>query len=323
MIDFEKRLDPSLFELILQQPKNVSSTMLADHNRKLSGLDKTSDQSSSSSSSPSASSAKNNLLPPDANYDLTSVCKLNLMPNVRMMFAGNAAHRILLSDPSQSNAPGRQDTRLFSSEAQSQQTQSLSSSVGALNASFGSHLNSSGVWDMGMVPDIANATFLNASMGAAGEAFGFGDGTDLRPQGGNDGGGDEDDDVYGFSHPEILHSEPIDDIPLVAAPAQVSRLAINYARRAKRVDVKKLKANIWRDLCLGAGETERVEPESKMKEEKTFQDVLSQLPTVSSDRELEDVSVPYCFICLLHLANEKGLSIEATESGDLTIRQDS
>jgi len=35
---------------------------------------------------------------------------------------------------------------------------------------------------------------------------------------------------------------------LVAKPKKIKSLAINYARSAKRVDVKKLKDNIWKEL---------------------------------------------------------------------------
>lgn len=306
MIDFGKTLDPSLFELILQQPKNANSTMLADHNRQLSGADKNSDSPSTLSYSPPAHA---NLLPPDANYDLTSVCKLYLMPNVRMMFAGNAANKILLSDPSSLNVPGPSDAGPLLSETPMFQTNGAS----VFNTSS-NQLNSSGMWDLGMVPEIANASFLNSSM-----HYGGG--------GSNDEGaeGADDEDQYGFTNAEILHSEPIDDL-LVAAPMQVSRLTINYARRAKRVDVKKLKLNIWRDLCTRSGEPSRAKDMEKvvaesMEDKKTFQEVLDQLPSNSSDKELEDISVPYCFICLLHLANEKGLTIENTDSGDLLIHQ--
>jgi len=38
---------------------------------------------------------------------------------------------------------------------------------------------------------------------------------------------------------------------------------------------------------------------------------------------MDDISTSFCFICLLHLANEKGLVIEKTpEMTELTIRKD-
>jgi hypothetical protein len=44
-----------------------------------------------------------------------------------------------------------------------------------------------------------------------------------------------------------------------------------------------------------------------------FQDVIVHVPAESSAGALEDVSVHMCFICLLHLANEKGLVVKAHE----------
>jgi condensin complex subunit 2 len=44
-----------------------------------------------------------------------------------------------------------------------------------------------------------------------------------------------------------------------------------------------------------------------------FQEVIVSVPEQSAAGSLEDVSVHMCFICLLHLANEKGLVIKAKE----------
>lgn len=40
--------------------------------------------------------------------------------------------------------------------------------------------------------------------------------------------------------------------------------------------------------------------------------VLQEVPAVSAAGPLEELSVHMCFICLLHLANEKGLAITST-----------
>jgi len=44
-----------------------------------------------------------------------------------------------------------------------------------------------------------------------------------------------------------------------------------------------------------------------------FQDVIVHVPDESPAGALQDVSVHMCFICLLHLANEKGLVVRAQE----------
>ena len=54
-----------------------------------------------------------------------------------------------------------------------------------------------------------------------------------------------------------------------------------------------------------------------------FTDVINNLQTVYPKQAMADISTSYCFICLLHLANEKGLVINNAENFmDLTIRKD-
>jgi condensin complex subunit 2 len=54
-----------------------------------------------------------------------------------------------------------------------------------------------------------------------------------------------------------------------------------------------------------------------------FTDVMNGLQSVYSKSMMDDISTSYCFISLLHLANEKGLLINKTESlTDLDIRKD-
>ncbi len=54
-----------------------------------------------------------------------------------------------------------------------------------------------------------------------------------------------------------------------------------------------------------------------------FTSVIQNLQTIYPQQTMADISTSYCFICLLHLANEKGLEI-ANEEGltDLNIRKD-
>jgi len=51
--------------------------------------------------------------------------------------------------------------------------------------------------------------------------------------------------------------------------------------------------------------------------------VINNLQTVYPKQQMQDISTSYCFICLLHLANEKGLVITNEERfEELTIRRD-
>ena len=50
---------------------------------------------------------------------------------------------------------------------------------------------------------------------------------------------------------------------------------------------------------------------------------MNDLQSVYPRRVMDDISTSFCFICLLHLANEKGLVIENTpELLELNIRKD-
>lgn len=63
----------------------------------------------------------------------------------------------------------------------------------------------------------------------------------------------------------------------------------------------------------------------KQKEEPSlkFTAVMNDLKSVYPKAVMDDISTSFCFICLLHLANEKGLVIENTpELLELEIRKD-
>lgn len=65
------------------------------------------------------------------------------------------------------------------------------------------------------------------------------------------------------------------------------------------------------------------EAEEKSDEVLQFTNVMQNLQTVYPKQAMSDISTSFCFICLLHLANEKGLVIEKQEGlSELTIRRD-
>ncbi|TGZ83088.1 barren [Ascodesmis nigricans] len=110
---------------------------------------------------------------------------------------------------------------------------------------------------------------------------------------------------------------------------------IKFARVAKKVDVRKLKENLWTGLHFEdqspptpsapptAGQ-DQAEMAVDKGGEKKFTDVINDLSNVYEDKVLKDISTSYCFICLLHLANEKGLVVEEAggELQELVIRKD-
>lgn len=88
---------------------------------------------------------------------------------------------------------------------------------------------------------------------------------------------------------------------------------------AKKVNIRVLKESLWTVLDGGdcaqppAARAPSSTPQS-------FKASMSTLARTAPPEALRDVSVAYCFICLLHLANEKGLKVEGTaDLSDLTV----
>ncbi|MCJ1395905.1 hypothetical protein MMC18_008791 [Xylographa bjoerkii] len=105
---------------------------------------------------------------------------------------------------------------------------------------------------------------------------------------------------------------------------------VQYARVAKKVDVRKLKEEMWKGIGFEEGSSKRAAPDLTLSaptvEHETplkFTSVMNSLQTVYPKRAMADISTSYCFICLLHLANEKGLTL-GNEDGleELSIRKD-
>lgn len=186
--------------------------------------------------------------------------------------------------------------------------------------------------------DVANfsATFLPHHVAVAmrrREEAGLGDPND--PWRTVDTGMDDDDHDDGVDAPMDIYRGEVDMSEAVvnSAPSMVPGIALrpgdegylpNVAKIDKRVDVKALKQTIWKELCATTeGDSARsgVHIPANMQIEKPFQEVLEQLPLSMSEDVVREVSVPYCFVCLLHLANEKHLSIRQEDMTALFITQ--
>ena len=138
---------------------------------------------------------------------------------------------------------------------------------------------------------------------------------------------------------------------LAATQGQTRRVrpeTVNYAKRAKRVDVRKLKENIWKGLDIVIAKTklddDKEDDESMVclflsslrptrkevdgyneqdvdeapgpqptnpNESRQFSQVISGLQKSYPKDKMEEISTSFCFICLLHLANEQGLKLES------------
>ncbi|KAL7628648.1 hypothetical protein AAE478_000163 [Parahypoxylon ruwenzoriense] len=128
---------------------------------------------------------------------------------------------------------------------------------------------------------------------------------------------------------------------LVTSTRRLRPEYVQYARVAKKVDVRRLKEELWKGmgfpeapvdpnrsrLPTPPGDSPAKARAQKAAEQEAptlkFTDVMNDLQSVYSKSVMDDISTSFCFICLLHLANEKGLAIENTpELLELEIRKD-
>ncbi|KAF2976424.1 hypothetical protein EK904_012981 [Melospiza melodia maxima] len=104
---------------------------------------------------------------------------------------------------------------------------------------------------------------------------------------------------------------------------QVHKIPIQYARTAKRMDMRRLKRNMW-ELLTEQGEEEEEAREGtdvKVAGEKSLSDLIKDLRHRLPPTMATELSVPLAFVSLLHLANEKNLKLESTEElSDILVR---
>ena len=150
-----------------------------------------------------------------------------------------------------------------------------------------------------------------------------------------DFGGDADDDSHDFF------------VPQLEGVRKVEKVNVGYATVAKKVDVKRLKQDLWQELertFQERGKTPSIEESSQddmtlFEEEEvdrnqnaekselldelsvkrgplSFRETVRDMQTTQSQA---DVTLPFYFICILHLANEKGLALESMGLDDFVI----
>ena len=98
---------------------------------------------------------------------------------------------------------------------------------------------------------------------------------------------------------------------------RVKPIPLIFSRSAKRVDVSKLKENLWHKLsddAPGQGDGDITKANvTLLKEEKSFREIVTELDDCYEDKARKDISVAFCFICVLHLANENNLKITGSD----------
>ncbi|KAI3406674.2 BRN1 [Candida oxycetoniae] len=92
---------------------------------------------------------------------------------------------------------------------------------------------------------------------------------------------------------------------------------VNFSRVAKRVDIKLLKDNIWKAILEGRfSENEDSDQDNSVLRSIKFDEVIKRIKKMYKAEQFKELSTSFCFICVLHLANEHGLSIESNDQND-------
>ncbi|KAI5954931.1 BRN1 [Candida jiufengensis] len=118
---------------------------------------------------------------------------------------------------------------------------------------------------------------------------------------------DFDNDFNGIDFNDAL--EPEIEQPVSQITGIINRRKseyVNFSRVAKRVDIKLLKDNIW----------DVIQQEKEVEETINFNLVMNKVKNMYTTEQANDLSISFCFICVLHLANEHGLTIESNEVND-------
>lgn len=140
-------------------------------------------------------------------------------------------------------------------------------------------------------------------------------GDKVLPKAGED---DVDDDDLGYNDLGDLGCGPPDggdgyapdlDLDLVDRPATVGDTEISYSRNSKFVDVKLVKKHLW-DCINDEIEDAKADVDPVEKMDCSFQELVHRTLRRMPKTETPNLSVAVCFICALHLCNEKGLELE-------------
>ncbi len=148
----------------------------------------------------------------------------------------------------------------------------------------------------------------------------------------------------------------IDESKLVQVDRKVEKIDIGYSKVAKKINVKMLKTDIWREISdlhggsersdsanknevgNSTGDDENAPPAADFHATETSASIVTDKSSYCDGTQMsfqglvndlairqkqKDVSVSFYFICLLHLANEKTLKLEDNEfMSDLIVTKD-
>jgi condensin complex subunit 2 len=184
--------------------------------------------------------------------------------------------------------------------------------------------------------DVASAT-TGTSTRKPGRTVGFGAVDTWGEQDGGFGGDDGDDggfcfgfDDAGSEGGENFAVQELDGI------RKVQKVQVGYATIAKKVDVKRLKKDLWMEIedtlvkrasedgeAKPADDTDQVVKSMSNRSTPDFLSFQEAIRDMQATQSQTDVTLPFYFICLLHLCNEKNLELESEGLEDCFIRHPS
>ncbi|KAG8656133.1 condensin complex subunit 2 isoform X2 [Manihot esculenta] len=123
----------------------------------------------------------------------------------------------------------------------------------------------------------------------------------------------DDGNVFGGEYDDgNAYSDVEDPNTLVSQPRQVNKVEVQYDKASKQVDVQILKETLWHHM-----QESREKSTQHQEEAVSFRKILSVFPSdCRAAASISEISPHLCFICLLHLANEHGLTIHGCGSLD-------
>lgn len=294
-IDFFSPLDPSLAELIYTPASSIAAISLPKTQWK---------------------SKTRNLLPDDKHFNSKDLLRLFLKPKARMGSRRSGLTPSCSNPVKQEDIPSREIDEAFWARKENPLTsQPLEDEVpqqGNYDANFFQDDSP------GIGPPDADEDFADAREAFSPSAEGEPEtqpsqGIDTALQGTQEG-------AFGSQ--------------LVTQSRRLRPEYVQYARTATKVDVRRLKEEMWKGIGFSddlpappapTPSTQSPDPQTDSKSGETlkFTNIMNGLQTVYPKQAMADISTSYCFICLLHLANEKGLVIEKEEGlTELSIRRD-
>ncbi|XP_071441229.1 condensin complex subunit 2 [Hetaerina americana] len=150
----------------------------------------------------------------------------------------------------------------------------------------------------------------------------------------NDANSDYDDDDRDVSGLPAIEEDPNKEFSqaesgydLVAAPNMIPNVYIPYAKRAKKMDMKRLQRTIFK-IMTHEEKKEKVEgstPEepAELSETFNFSSVFKKIPKELPSKEAQNLSFALAFVALLHVTNDRTLKLIGTSDlSELIVSQD-